>query len=260
MALDRRVIAVLVLLLGAAAYYTHQTQETEPVSDYTYTVVNKYPHDPEAFTQGLVYHKGVFYEGTGLYEQSTLRIVEITSGEPTQTVELEDEYFGEGITILDDLVYQVTWRNNLGLIYDLGLTRVGNFTIDGEGWGLTNDGEYLILSDGTSTISYLDPETHTVSDTITVTYNGTEIDNINELEYIDDMIYANIWQTDMIAVINPETGAITSWINLSTLKNELDTMEDTNVLNGIAYDAENDRLYVTGKLWPNLFEIKLVPK
>ncbi len=260
MALDRRVIAVMVLLLGAAAYYTYQTQEPEPVSDYTYMVVNKYPHDPEAFTQGLIYHKGVFYEGTGLYEQSTLRIVEITSGEPTQVVELEDEYFGEGITILDDLVYQVTWRNNLGLIYDLGLTRVGNFTIDGEGWGLTNDGEYLILSDGTSTISYIDPETHTVSDTITVTNNGTKIDNINELEYIDEMIYANIWQTDMIAVINPETGAITSWINLSTLKNELDTMDDINVLNGIAYNPENNNLYVTGKLWPNLFEIKLVPK
>ena len=260
MAVDNRVVVVLVLLLGATAYYTYQTQEPEPVTDYTYQVINKYPHDPEAFTQGLVYHEGVLYEGTGLYEQSTLRIVDLTSGTPTKQVELEGEYFGEGITILDDQVYQVTWRNQLGFVYDLELETVGNFTIQTEGWGLTNDGEYLILSDGTSTISYLNPETYTTEHSITVTYNGTQIDNINELEYIDEMIYANIWQTDMIAIINPETGEITSWINLSTLKNELDTMDNINVLNGIAYDPENKNLYVTGKLWPNLFEIKLVPK
>lgn len=257
---NRRVVTALIILLGLTAVYTYQTQETPLEPEYTYRVINKYPHDPEAFTQGLVVYEDVFYEGTGLYGESSLRIVEPTTGEITQSISLPGEYFGEGVTILDSLVYQVTWRQNIGLIYTLDLESIGNFTISGEGWGLTTDGEYLILSDGTSIISFLDPETLTTSHTVTITYVEEEVDMINELEYINGMIYANIWQTDMIAVIDPETGVVASWIDLTGLTDELDTQNGINVLNGIAYDTENNKLYVTGKLWPNLFEIELVPK
>jgi glutamine cyclotransferase len=256
---DKRIIIALVIVL-AAAFYVIQQDKPRMESAYTYQVIYKYPHDPDAFTQGLVYHDGVFYEGTGLYDESTLRIVDPDTGEPTKMINLDPAYFAEGVTILDDRVYQLTWRQHIGFIYTLELELVGNFTVEGEGWGLATDGEYLILSDGTSTISYLDSETLTPVDTITVTFEDSEIDQINELEYIDGLIYANIWQTDMIAVIEPETGEIISWIDLTGLSDELDNQIGINVLNGIAYDQANDRLFVTGKLWPNIFEIKLVPK
>jgi len=260
MPVDKRIAATLVILLGLTIVYTQWQQDTPIEPEYTYKVINKYPHDPEAFTQGLVIHEGIFYEGTGLYGESNLRIVEPTTGEVTKSISLPGEYFGEGITILGSHVYQVTWRQNIGIIYTLDLEPISNFTIRGEGWGLTTDGEHLILSDGTSTISFLDPETLTTSHTVSVTYLEEEIDMINELEYIDGLVYANIWQTDMIAVIDPETGTIVSWIDLTGLIDELDDQNGINVLNGIAYDKTNDKIYVTGKLWPNIFEIKLVPK
>ncbi|MCW4013902.1 MAG: glutaminyl-peptide cyclotransferase, partial [Candidatus Bathyarchaeota archaeon] len=196
MPVDKRIVAALVILLGLTIVYTYRQQDTPIAPEYTYEVVNKYPHDPMAFTQGLVIHEDVFYEGTGLYGESSLRIVEPETGEIIQSIMLEPEYFGEGITIHNDHIYQVTWRQNKGFIYDMDLTPVGDFTISGEGWGLTTDGTYLILSDGTSTISYIDPDTHTTTSTITVTYEGEMVDQINELEYIEDLIYANIWQTD----------------------------------------------------------------
>jgi glutamine cyclotransferase len=260
MPVDKRVAASLVILLGLTIVYTYYSQETQVEPEYTYQIVNKYPHDSEAFTQGLVIHEGIFYEGTGLYGESSLRVVEPETGEIIQSISLEPEYFGEGITIHDNHIYQVTWMQNTGFIYTLDLKLMSNFTISGEGWGLTTDGEYLILSDGTSTISYLDPDTLTTTSTITVSYEDEEVDQINELEYIDGLIYANIWQTNKIAIIEPETGTIVSWIDLTGLEDELDNHDDINVLNGIAYDHQNDKLYVTGKLWPNIFEIKLVPK
>jgi len=260
MPVDKRVAASLVILLGLTIIYTHYSQEPQIEPAYTYQVINKYPHDPTAFTQGLIIHENVFYEGTGLYGESSLRAAEPETGDIIQSISLEPEYFGEGITIHNNHIYQVTWRQNKGFIYTLDLTPVGNFTISGEGWGLTTDETYLIMSDGTSTISYIDPDTLATTSTITVTYMGEEVYQINELEYIEGLIYANIWQTDKIAIIDPTAGSVVSWIDLTGLTDELDHQNGINVLNGIAYDHQTKKLYVTGKLWPNLFEIKLVPK
>ena len=257
---SRQATITLVILLALAAVYTYHTENKQLEPEYSYQITNKYPHDPTAFTQGLVYHNGHFYEGTGLRGQSTLRITEPETGEIIQSINLAAEYFGEGITILDDQIYQLTWRSHTAFTYTLELTQIETWSIPDEGWGLTHNGTHLIMSDGTATLSYIDPDTYTITDTITVTHQGTEITRINELEYIEGYIYANIWQTDQIAIINPETGTVESWIDLTGLQDHLDTTTGIDVLNGIAYDTENQRIYVTGKRWPNLFQIKLVPK
>ena len=256
---DSLTLVVLLVIIGLYAYQTYFTPPT-PEPEYTYQVINKYPHDPEAFTQGLVYHNGFLYEGTGLRGQSTLRKTELTTGETIQSINLAPEYFGEGITILDDRIYQLTWQSHTAFTYDLELNRLDTWTIPNEGWGLTQNGTHLIMSDGTDTLSIIDPETYTITDIITVTHQGTEVTQINELEYIQGYIYANIWQTNQIAIINPTTGNVDSWIDLTGLQTQFDTTEGIDVLNGIAYDQGNNKIYVTGKLWPNLFEIKLVPK
>jgi glutamine cyclotransferase len=258
----RRRETITLIIIAATVIYVYQTYFTEPklAPLYTYQVVNKYPHDPTAFTQGLVFHNGLLYEGTGLYGESSLRIVEPETGMIIQSIDLSAEYFGEGITILGEYIYQVTWREQTGYVYDLDLNQVTEFTIPDEGWGLTTDGTHLILSDGTSTLSYIDPATLTIMETVTVTFEGEKINRINELEYIEGYIYSNIWQTDSIAIIDPATGEVVSWIDLTDLKNELDSTAGIDVLNGIAHDPETGKIYVTGKHWPNLFEIKLIPK
>jgi len=260
--MDRRIAVALVTVLSVAALYTYQnlSQEPEQESFYTYRVVKKYPHDPEAFTQGLVIHNGVLYEGTGLYGGSSIRVVEQETGEILRKVDLSQSFFGEGVTILDDKVYQVTWREQTGFVYDLELDGESTFNIPNEGWGLTENGTHLILSDGTSTLSFIDPQTMKIVETVTVTYEGDEVTLINELEYIEGKVYANIWQTDNIAVIDPSTGNVVSWIDLTGLQNELDTTKGIDVLNGIAYDRETGKIYVTGKHWPNLFEVQFIPK
>jgi glutamine cyclotransferase len=260
MNMDWRIAATLVIVFSFAALYTYQNLGQEPVLFYTFRVVEKHPHDPDAFTQGLVYHNGVLYEGTGLYGDSSIRIVEQETSEILRKVDLSQSYFGEGLTILNDKVYQVTWREHTGFVYDLELDEESTFSIPNEGWGLTEDGTHLILSDGTSTLSFIDPQTMKIVETVTVTYEGDEVTLINELEYIEGKVYANIWQTDDIAVIDPSTGNVVSWIYLTGLQNELDTTEGIDVLNGIAYDRETGKIYVTGKQWPNLFEIQLIPK
>ena len=262
MKLDRRLTAILFIVICTAAAYTYWTQDQEPSLEplYTYRVVNKYPHDPSAFTQGLVIHQGAFIEGTGLYGRSSIRFVEPTTGEILNKVDLSSDYFGEGVTIHDNSIYQVTWREHTSFIYDLSLQKTGEFSIPDEGWGLTTDGTHLILSDGTSTLSFINPETMSIENTVKVTYDGEEITRINELEYIDGWVYANIWQTDQIAIIDPTTGEVASWIDLTGLREELDTTTGIDVLNGIAYDPETSKIYVTGKQWPNLFEIQLIPK
>jgi len=257
---SRQATITLVILLSLAAVYTYHTEEKKLEPEYSYQITNKYLHDPTAFTQGLVYHNGRFYEGTGLRGRSTLRIVELETGEAVEGINLAPEYFGEGITILDEGVYQLTWRSRAAFTYTLELDPIETWSIPDEGWGLTTDGEYLVMSDGTATLSFIDPDTYTITDTITVTHQGTEVTRINELEYIEGYIYANIWQTDQIAIIDPETGNVESWIDLTGIQDHLDATTGIDVLNGIAYDPENKRIYVTGKLWPNLFEIKLVPK
>jgi glutamine cyclotransferase len=258
----RREMIAAVLLLTGIGLYAYQTYLKDPTLEpqYTYHVVNKYPHDSEAFTQGLVYYNGFFYEGTGLRGESSLRIVEPITGKNIKRINLSPEFFGEGVTILDGLVYQLTWREHTGFIYDLELNQVGTWSIANEGWGLTENGTHLIMSDGTSTLSIIDPENLAVTDTIAITSQGEDITRINELEYIEGYVYANIWQTEQIVIIDLVTGYVVSWIDLTGLKDQLDYINNIDVLNGIAYDQETGRIFVTGKKWPNLFEIKLIPK
>jgi glutamine cyclotransferase len=233
-----------------------------PAAHYTYTVVNSYPHDPAAFTQGLQYiGNGIILEGTGQPGKSSLRRVDLTTGNILKRVNLPAPYFGEGITVLGDRIYQLTWQHQKGFIYDLAtLSPIRDFAYTGEGWGLTTDGHSLILSDGTATIRFLNPETFAVTRTIDVTLDGRPIPKLNELEFIEGEIVANIWQTHSIVRINPTTGHVTATIDLTGILPAADRTPDTDVLNGIAYDPTQKRLFVTGKNWPRLFEIKLVPR
>lgn len=231
----------------------------EPVLS-TYDVIATWPHDPEAFTQGLSFVNGRLFEGTGLNGHSALREVDLKSGRVVREVRLNEKYFGEGTTILNGKAYQLTWKNQTGFVYNLETFKVEKeFSYPSEGWGLTTDGKSLILSDGTDEIRFLDPETFAVRRTIHVANQGTPIKNLNELEYIKGEIYANVWQTNWIIRIDPDTGALLGVINLSRLLAREDYTPSTDVLNGIAYDAEADRLFVTGKKWPKLFEIRLRP-
>jgi glutamine cyclotransferase len=227
---------------------------------YSYRVVNEYPHDPGAWTQGLVVDDGYLYEGTGLYGASSIRMVALETGEILRMLPLPAEIFGEGITVYDgDKIAQVTWRNQVGFIYDkASFELLDQFTYPTEGWGLTHDGSQLIMSDGTSTLHFLDPETLEETGTLEVVDAGVPVVRLNELEYIQGEIYANVWLTDWICVIDPATGYVSGWIDLQGLLSPEDA-EDADVLNGIAYDTGDERLFVTGKLWPSLFEIELVP-
>jgi len=229
---------------------------------YSYRVVNTYPHDREAFTQGLVFEDGVLYESTGLYGNSSLRRVDLHTGEVLDIHELPGNLFGEGIAVHGNRISQLTWRNQVGYVYDRdSFQLLQTFNYPTEGWGLTYDGERLIMSDGTSTLYFLDPVTYERMGWIDVIESpaSSYIPRLNELEYVKGEIYANVWQTDRIARIAPSTGQVVGWIDLEGLLSEEDRSEQVDVLNGIAYDAENDRLFVTGKLWPKLFEIELIP-
>lgn len=226
--------------------------------EFTFEVVNKFPHDTKAYTQGLVWLDGFFYETTGLYGESTLRKVEPTTGKVLQKVSLSHEIFGEGMAIRDGKVYQITWRNQTGFIYDLStFSQIGTFQYPGEGWGLAQNDQYLILSDGTNVLRYLDPNSLREVGRVNVFDGGRGVDQLNELEYVNGKVLANIYQTDRIAQIDPYSGKVTGWINLNGLLKPEERTPDTEVLNGIAYDAKSDRLFVTGKRWPFVFEIKL---
>lgn len=224
---------------------------------YQVDVVNEYPHDSNAFTQGLAFVDGKLYEGTGQRGQSALRLLDLETGELLQRKILERRYFGEGITILDDKVYQLTWTSNVGFVYDKeSFTQLSSFYVPGEGWGLSHDGEYLIVSDGTSYLRFLDRETLSEVKRIQVTDDLGPVNNINELEYINGEIWGNIWYQDYIVRIDPDTGAVNSRVDLSGLYTARRNRDA--VLNGIAWDAENERLFVTGKLWPSLYEIEVL--
>jgi glutamine cyclotransferase len=231
---------------------------------YTYRVVNTYPHDPEAFTQGLVWEDGVLYEGTGLYGRSSLRRVELETGVVQQQIALADDYFGEGITLFDGRIIQLTWRSGVGFVYDPEtFAQIETFTYPTEGWGVTHDGRRLIVSDGAPTLYFWDPETFQEIGRVPVAGPEGPVARLNELEYIDGEVWANVWLTDRIARIDPLTGQVAGWIDLSGLLSEEEQNRLSNpsdaVLNGIAYDAENGRIFVTGKLWPKLFEIEVIP-
>jgi len=234
---------------------------TDTIVYYTYNVITSYPHDPQAFTQGLVYLDGEWYEGTGLNGRSSLRRVAFESGEVLQQVDLPERYFGEGIVVFGEKIYQLTWQSRIGFVYDkTTFEELQDFTYETQGWGFTHDGERLIMSDGTANIYFMDPESLEVIDQISVADDRGPVVRLNELEYIDGQIYANVWQTDRIAIIDPVSGRVTAWIDLSDIfdPQEHSHVGPYDVLNGIAYDAENERLFVTGKLWPRIFEIELV--
>lgn len=245
--------------MDSANTSTSTSTNTSIIPTYSYTITNIYPHDPSAFTQGLVYDDGVLFEGTGLYGQSTLRRVDLITGQVLQQTNLSSEFFGEGIAIWKDQIIQLTWRSDLGFVYGKeNLTRIGNFSYQTEGWGITTDGKRLIMSDGTDTLYFLDPVTFSKVGEVRVTARGMPVKGLNELEYIKGEIYANMWPSNWIIIISPHTGVVTGSINLKGILKESDIQgHKVDVLNGIAYDASGDRLFVTGKWWPRLFEIKL---
>lgn len=247
---------------SAPAAFNGAQQNQQQMKIYGYKVVNVWPHDPNAFTQGLVFHNGAFIESTGQYGLSSLRRVELQSGRVIQQREVPPQYFAEGMTLLRGKIYQLTWQEHTGFIYDsVTFEKLGEFQYEGEGWGLTNDGESLIMTDKTHQIRFLDPETFKVRRTISVFDRGRPLRELNELEYIKGEIYANVWHQERIARIDPQTGAIKGWIDLTGLLPVAERGGDSDaVLNGIAYDEANDRLFVTGKLWPKLFEIQLTEK
>lgn len=250
---------------------------TAPVV-YGYNVLQELPHDMSAYTQGLVYADGVFYESTGLRGQSTLRRVDPASGQVLNRLSVPDQYFAEGLELFQDRLYQLTWQGRIGFIYALeedgAPVKIGEFNYTTEGWGLTHNGAELILSDGTATIYFLDPATFAVTRQIQVSDGETPVARLNELEYIDGLIYANVWMTDRIAVIDPDDGRVTGWVDLAGLLTDADRaaildawagagvdagwVQVNAVLNGIAYDEESGHIYVTGKLWPKVYVVELV--
>jgi glutamine cyclotransferase len=253
-----RLAAGMAVLMGVIGFLPPQSAGSAPTSGYR--VVHTYPHDRDAFTQGLIVRDGVFYEGTGLAGRSTLRKVKIETGEVLQTKAIPSQYFGEGITDWKGSLLQLTWQSEVGFVYDMkSFDQTRTFKYTGEGWGLTHDDTRLIMSDGSAQLRFIDPATLTETGRITVRDGSQPVQRLNELEYVKGEIFANVWMTDRIARISPKDGRVSGWIDLSGLLSPLER-GSTDVLNGIAYDASTDRLFVTGKLWPHVFEIALVPR
>lgn len=242
-------------LLEEPARYSPVSTTAAPIEKAV--VLNTFPHDPGAFTQGLVFHQGCLYESTGLYGQSTLRKKALRTGKTVKAVRLPVQYFGEGIAILGAKIYQLTYQNETGFIYNPDtLKQIGRFKYRGEGWGLTTDGKHLIMSNGTSVITFRTPDSFSTSRIIQVRDGDKPVDGINELEFIRGEIWANIYMKNAICRISPETGKVLGWLDMNALFQKLDPKYQIDVLNGIAYDPKADRVFVTGKLWPTVFEIK----
>jgi glutamine cyclotransferase len=227
----------------------------------TYKVVHAYPHDPQAYTQGLLFLDGHLYESTGLNGRSSLRMVDLTTGHVLQSVPVPSQYFAEGLASWGSTLIQLTWQSHVAFVYDrFSFRLLRNLPYEGDGWGLTGDGRNLILSDGSATLKFLDPATFHLVRSIQVTDQGAPVTQLNELEYVHGEIYANVWHSDRIARIAPATGKVLGWIDLTGILPADQRTDPEAVLNGIAYDAAHNRLFVTGKLWPRLFEIKVVPQ
>ena len=237
-----------------------QPQQFSEIPTYSYQVVRSFPHDPDAFTQGLLYDDGFLYESTGQYGQSSLRKVELETGAVVQLHQLDDRFFGEGLALFGNRLLQLTWRANKGFAYRLdSFEPLAEFAYPTEGWGLTHNGELLIMSDGSATLYFRDPFTFAEVSRVTVVAQGRPISQLNELEWIAGEVFANIWRTDIIARIDPATGQVAGWIDLTGLLSDADRRgSNAEVLNGIAYDSEGERLFVTGKWWPKLYQIELV--
>ena len=236
------------------------TAAATPAPRYTYEVIAALPHDPAAFTQGLVFREGIFLESTGLNGRSSLRAADPASGRILRQVPVATQYFAEGLAVIGDKAYQLTWQAHKGFVYDADTFRLEKeFTYDGEGWGLATDGRLLILSDGTDRIRFIDPATFAVVRTIAVTAVDKPVTRLNELEFIKGEIFANIWQTEEIVRIDPATGRVRGVIDFTGLLPAQDRGRETDVLNGIAYDAAADRLFITGKCWPKIFQVRIKP-
>ncbi len=234
-------------------------QSKAPVASIV--VKNTYPHDPEAFTQGLLFHQGFFYESTGLLGKSTLARKDMKTGKVLEAVQLPRDFFGEGIVLLKDKIYQLTWQNETVLIYDAqSLREIKKMKYSGEGWGLTSDGKYLLMSNGSSTITFRDPESFKTVREIHIRDGDTPVGNLNELEFIKGEIWANIYLEDVIVRISPKDGRVKGWIDLSELRSYLARNAQVDVINGIAYDEKANRIFLTGKYWPKIFEIQIKDK
>ncbi|MBS1912725.1 MAG: glutaminyl-peptide cyclotransferase [Bacteroidetes bacterium] len=243
---------------GGDTAHTVAPPQNNGLPVWGYTVVNTYPHDPMAFTEGLFVHDGMFYESTGMPDSSTLRRVDISTGNVVKLRKLDSMYFGEGLAMVGSRLYQLTWRTNRGFVYDAKTFEpVDTVAYYGEGWGLTTDGTDLFMSDGTSTLRVIDPATFQVKRQIPVFVGNTPLSDINELEYINGEIYANVWKTDSLVRIDPKTGSVLGWINLSRLLPMSERTGREDVLNGIAYDPKGNRLFVTGKYWAKVYQIAL---
>lgn len=250
--------AVAALFLAGVLPALRAAASNEEIPTLTYSLVKAWPHDRGAFTEGLVFWDGMLIESTGLNGQSRLRKVDVETGAVRQEVKLPDQYFGEGIALLGDRIYQLTWQSHLGFIYDVNTLKLeGQFAFSGEGWGLTTDGQSLIMTDGTSKIRFLDPVTFQVTRTIEVVAHGRPVTNLNGLEYVKGELYANVWQTQFVLEIDPASGQVLASVDFVGILPRADFQKDTDVMNGIAYDAKEDRLFVTGKDWPKLFEVKI---
>jgi glutamine cyclotransferase len=251
--LPRQTFLIVALVALPAA------QAAVPV--YSYELVKTYPHDTQAFTEGLFYLNGFLYESTGLERQSSIRKEKLETGEVLQKIDIPPQYFGEGIVNWKNRLISLTWKSEVGFVHDLNTLEVQRrFTYKGEGWALTQDGKRLIMSDGTPELRFLDPETLKETGRVTVTYDGKPVPQVNELEWVKGKIYANVWHTDMLIIVDPARGAITGVVDLTGLMPDSERPSGPDsVLNGIAYDAVHDRLFVTGKNWPKLFEIRVLP-
>jgi glutaminyl-peptide cyclotransferase len=255
------VLIIAVVLAGILVMTMNSGQLGNSASNktvhYTYEIKHTYPHDTSAFTEGLIFSNSSIYESTGGSGDSSLRRVDLETGRVLQEYNLSSEYFGEGLALVDDSLIQLTWQSHIGFVYNVETFAIDqNFTYSTQGWGLTYDGNSLIMSDGSLNLTYFSPETFQVTHQVSVKDGNQSITNINELEYINGDVYANVWMTNRIAIINPQTGQVKGWIDLSGLYQSNDF---NSVLNGIAYDQQTGRLFVTGKNWPNLYEIIIKP-
>jgi glutaminyl-peptide cyclotransferase len=266
------VIAALIAVLGLGGFMLvrlggdrHEATATDrapgrpaPAARADYEVVASYPHDPNAFLQGLLWYEGGFYESTGLEGQSTLRRVDISSGKVLKSIDLAPDLFGEGLALAGDRLVQLTWKSKRGFVYDRDtFNLLREFSFDTEGWGITYDGSFLIMSDGSDTLTYLDPRTFEPVKKLKVTLNGQPVYELNELEFVEGEIWSNVWQTDYIMRIDPATGRVTSFLDMKGLLPVQARRGNEDVLNGIAYDPAGKRIFVSGKMWPRVFEIRL---
>ena len=264
------IVFIAILIVGVIYYALRPKQPSAEVTpaipdplaqNLSYEILATLPHDPTCYTQGLVIDEGVFYESCGLYGQSSLRLVDPATGTVQAETELDASFFAEGLALLEGKLYQLTWRENTGFVYDAStFEQLRAFNYQTEGWGLTTDGAALILSDGTNTLYWLDPGTMQIVRQVNVSYQGQSVEYLNELEFINGLIFANIYLTDTIVAVNPDDGNVVSLIDLTGLRPAQNQAVQGEVLNGIAYDSINDKLYLTGKNWPSLYEVRLVPQ